>query len=197
MSGPVRLVLASANPDKAAEIAELLEGVELVPRPGDLADVVEDGDTLVANARLKADAVCRHTGIAAVADDTGLFVDALDGAPGVHTARFAGPDATPGRIRTGHTAVGSCLLASVALDASCAPLLPPACCPAIMMKMGAQTQGRGSIPQRIRSRHLVACAGRGAVWLSGGRGALQLRVHEALPALVWQHPGGDAGCWML
>jgi len=90
-----RLVVASANPDKVAEIAAILgDVVELVPRPADLADVVEDGDTLEANARLKAVAVATHAGAAAVADDTGLEIDALDGAPGVHSARFAGDDAT-------------------------------------------------------------------------------------------------------
>ncbi|MFA9565113.1 MAG: non-canonical purine NTP pyrophosphatase, partial [Acidimicrobiales bacterium] len=56
-----RLVVASANPDKVAEIAAILgDVVELVPRPADLADVVEDGDTLEANARLKAVAVATH-----------------------------------------------------------------------------------------------------------------------------------------
>jgi XTP/dITP diphosphohydrolase len=91
----VILVLASANPDKVAEIAAILgPSVELRPRPPDLPDVVEHGDTLEANARLKAQAVCEATGEPAVADDTGLEVDALGGAPGVRTARFAGDGAT-------------------------------------------------------------------------------------------------------
>jgi XTP/dITP diphosphohydrolase len=90
----MRLVMASANPDKAAEIVDILAGVEVLPRPPDLGDVAEDGETLLDNARLKAAAVSAHTGLAAVADDTGLFVDALGGAPGVHTARYAGPGAT-------------------------------------------------------------------------------------------------------
>ena len=86
-----RLVLASANPDKVAEITEVLGGlVDLDPRPEGLQAVLEDGHTLEANARLKALAVCEATGRAAVADDTGLEVDALDGAPGVRSARFAG-----------------------------------------------------------------------------------------------------------
>jgi XTP/dITP diphosphohydrolase len=89
------LVLASANSDKVAEIAAILgDGVDLRPRPPGLADVVEDADTLEGNARLKAVAVCEAAGAGAVADDTGLEVDALGGAPGVHTARFAGEDAT-------------------------------------------------------------------------------------------------------
>jgi XTP/dITP diphosphohydrolase len=95
---PVKLVLATANPDKAAEIrAVLLDaglGVELLPRPDDVPEAEEDGATLEDNARLKAVALCAATGLPAVADDTGLAVDALGGAPGVWSARYAGDDAT-------------------------------------------------------------------------------------------------------
>jgi XTP/dITP diphosphohydrolase len=94
----LKLVLATANPDKAREISAVLSdagiAVELLPRPADVPDVEEDGDTLEDNARLKAVALCRATGLPAVADDTGLEVDALDGAPGVYSARFAGETAT-------------------------------------------------------------------------------------------------------
>ncbi len=91
----MRLVLATANPDKVVEIGAILgDGVALVPRPASVPDVVEDADTLEGNARLKAVAIVEATGEPAVADDTGLEVDALDGAPGVHSARFAGEDAT-------------------------------------------------------------------------------------------------------
>jgi XTP/dITP diphosphohydrolase len=89
------LVVASANPDKVAEIAAIFgPSVELLPRPADIPDVVEDADTLEGNARLKAVAIATSTGLAAVADDTGLEVDALDGAPGVWSARFAGEGAS-------------------------------------------------------------------------------------------------------
>ncbi len=89
------LVIASANPDKVAEIAIVLEGAAiLLPRPEEMADVVEDGATLEENARLKASAVCTFTNKPSVADDTGLEIDALGGAPGVYSARFAGDDAT-------------------------------------------------------------------------------------------------------
>ncbi len=92
---PVQLVLATANPDKVAEIAEILgEGFELSPRPSSVPEVIEDGDTLEANARLKATAVADATGLPAIADDTGFEVDALGGEPGVRAARFAGPDAS-------------------------------------------------------------------------------------------------------
>lgn len=88
-----QLVCASANPDKVAEIRALLTGVvELLPRPAEVPDVIEDADTLVGNARLKAVAIVEATGLPAVADDTGLEVDALDGAPGVYSARYAGED---------------------------------------------------------------------------------------------------------
>lgn len=90
-----QLVCASANPDKVAEIAAILDGVvDLLPRPPDVPDIVEDADTLEGNARLKAVAICAATGLPAVADDTGLEVDALGGAPGVHAAHFAGAGCT-------------------------------------------------------------------------------------------------------
>ena len=96
-AGPQRLVLASANPDKVKEIVAVLSAslpVELLPRPEGVPDVVEDADTLLGNARLKARALVAATGTAAVADDTGLEVEALAGAPGVYSARYAGEDAS-------------------------------------------------------------------------------------------------------
>ncbi|HEC10207.1 MAG TPA: RdgB/HAM1 family non-canonical purine NTP pyrophosphatase [Acidimicrobiales bacterium] len=91
--GPRRLVLATANDDKVAEIRRLLPGIELLPRPAGLPEAVEDGATLFDNALIKARSLVEATGQPAVADDTGLEVDALGGGPGVHTARFAGPEA--------------------------------------------------------------------------------------------------------
>jgi XTP/dITP diphosphohydrolase len=93
-----RAVLATANPDKAREIRDILADAGLasglVPRPAEVAEIEETGETLEDNARLKAVALCAATGLPAVADDTGLVVDALDGRPGVHSARYAGPRAT-------------------------------------------------------------------------------------------------------
>ena len=89
--------MASANPDKSAEIVAILgqvPGVTLVPRPPGVPDVEETGATLVDNARLKAVELSAATGLPSVADDTGLEVEALDGAPGVYSARFAGEHAS-------------------------------------------------------------------------------------------------------
>lgn len=91
--------MASANPHKAVEIAavlaEAMPAVKIVPRPSELGDVAEDGETLAENALIKARFVCAAAGEPSIADDTGLEVDALGGAPGVHSARYAGPEADP------------------------------------------------------------------------------------------------------
>ena len=95
----MRLVyLATANPHKAVEMTALLEeaGFEVRPRPDAVEEVDETADTLEGNALLKARAIADATGAPAIADDTGLFVDALEGRPGVLSARFAGPDASDG-----------------------------------------------------------------------------------------------------
>lgn len=91
-----RLVVASKNPDKIAEIESLLAETGLtdeVVRDLDWPDVLETGASLAENAVLKARVVVDATGLPSLADDTGLEVDALNGAPGVHTARFAGEGA--------------------------------------------------------------------------------------------------------
>jgi len=97
--GMLRVVLATANPDKAAEIVALVadtvgDRVELVARPASVGEVEESGDTLEENARIKASALVEATGLPAIADDTGLEVDALGGAPGVYSSRYAGEHAT-------------------------------------------------------------------------------------------------------
>lgn len=92
-----RLVVASKNPDKIAEVEAVLSGLDLVGevvRGLEWPDVDETEDTLEGNARLKARAVAAATGLPALADDTGLEVDALGGAPGVWSARYAGPEAS-------------------------------------------------------------------------------------------------------
>lgn len=86
------LIFASANQHKAHEIRGAFKGTALIMLPEDLGfpfEVDETGSTLAENATLKAEAAWKLTGRPSFADDTGLFCDALDGAPGVHTARFA------------------------------------------------------------------------------------------------------------
>ena len=92
------IVLATRNPDKGRELGVLLGGIGIRIRT--LADfptapeVEEDGTTCEANAIKKAREIARATGVPAIADDTGLEVDALDGRPGVYAARYAGEHAT-------------------------------------------------------------------------------------------------------
>lgn len=92
------VVLATRNQGKIAELRALLAGlgahvVGLADFP-DIGDIPETGTTFLENARIKARAVCQATGLVSLADDSGLCVDALDGAPGVFSARFAGEHAT-------------------------------------------------------------------------------------------------------
>lgn len=97
------LVLATNNPGKLAEMRSLLAplGVDVVAQSEfALTAASETGLTFVENAIIKARHAAHHTGLAAIADDSGLEVDALDGAPGVFSARFAGPDASDAANRT-------------------------------------------------------------------------------------------------
>lgn len=90
-----RLVVASANPDKVAELVDLLGArFEVLPRPDEAPETIEDQDSLEGNAIKKAREIAEFTGCAALADDTGLFVESLDGRPGVYSARYAGEEAT-------------------------------------------------------------------------------------------------------
>jgi XTP/dITP diphosphohydrolase len=91
----MRIVVATGNRGKLAELRRILDGldVELVPMTDlDLDSPVEDGDTFEANALIKARAAAEATGMPALADDSGLEVDALGGAPGVRSARYAADD---------------------------------------------------------------------------------------------------------
>lgn len=93
-----RLLLATNNAGKVREIRELLDGCgwEIVT-PKDLGlslDVIEDGVTYEENARKKAEAFAAASGLAALADDSGIEVDALDGRPGLYSARYGGPELT-------------------------------------------------------------------------------------------------------
>jgi len=97
MTLPVKMVFASGNRGKLAEVARLLGAydVEIVPQSDfGIEGAVEDGKTFAANSLIKARHAANGSGLPAIADDSGLAVDALDGAPGVYSARYAGPDAT-------------------------------------------------------------------------------------------------------
>lgn len=89
---PVRLVLATHNAHKVEELRRILgsrlQGIELIAYDG--PDAVEDGGTFAENSLIKARAAADHTGLPAIADDSGICVDALGGAPGIHSARYAG-----------------------------------------------------------------------------------------------------------
>ncbi len=92
----MKLVVASNNPKKRAEIATILGSLDIeivAPENTVFVDVIEDADSFVGNARKKAEAFATANGLPALADDSGLCVEALDGDPGVWSARFAGPDA--------------------------------------------------------------------------------------------------------
>ena len=88
----MKIVIATHNQNKLREIREILTGHEILSaeEAGFSDDVEETGTTFAENARLKAEAVCRATGLPALADDSGLCVDALGGAPGVFSARYSG-----------------------------------------------------------------------------------------------------------
>ena len=93
----MKVVLATGNQGKLAEFRQLLAKLDMTVVPqSDFAvpDVPEDGLSFVENAIIKARHAARITGLPAIADDSGLEVDALDGAPGIYSARFAGDDAT-------------------------------------------------------------------------------------------------------
>ena len=91
----MKFVFASHNKGKIQEVQEILApfGIEIEPIPADFPEIEENGTSFEENAKIKARAVCQATGLPAVADDSGLTVDALDGFPGIHSARWAGPEA--------------------------------------------------------------------------------------------------------
>ena len=95
----MRFVVATHNRKKLEELSRILSALDIEAVTGDQIGVVlsepdETGVTFEENARIKAESACRETGLPAVADDSGLMVDALDGAPGVHSARYAGTGAS-------------------------------------------------------------------------------------------------------
>ena len=94
----MHLLIATANPNKAREVSQILVGlpytIHTLAEFADVPEVIEDGATFAENALIKARAYCKFTNMLSLADDSGLMVDALDGAPGIHSARYAGEGAT-------------------------------------------------------------------------------------------------------
>lgn len=91
----MKLVLATHNKDKIIEIKKAVKNLDIeVITNIELPEVIEDGKDLIENSLKKAREICEFTGLATLADDTGLEIEALNGAPGVYSARFAGENAT-------------------------------------------------------------------------------------------------------
>ena len=94
----MHLLIATANPNKAREVGQILVGlpytIHTLAEFTNVPEVIEDGATFEENALIKARAYCKFANMLALADDSGLMVDALDGAPGIHSARYAGEGAT-------------------------------------------------------------------------------------------------------
>ena len=128
MRGAVRIVMASRNQHKVRELARVLAPHALDPLPDSVALPPEDGTTFTENALLKARAVAAATGGPALADDSGIVVEALGGAPGVWSARYAGEDATDEqnldkllaemRGKADRRAAYVCMLAMIGADGS-------------------------------------------------------------------------------
>jgi XTP/dITP diphosphohydrolase len=141
----MRVVVATGNPHKLTEIARILDGldVQLVPMTElGVPSPVEDGDTFEANALLKARACTEATDLPAIADDSGLEVDALDGDPGVGSARYAG---TP----TDDAANNAKLVAELASIPSAERTARFVCAAAVVAPDGREAVVRGTMEGRI------------------------------------------------
>lgn len=172
------ILVATGNPGKLSEIQTLIEptGIRVVSPAGVGWDprVPEDGDTLEANALAKARAGCAATGLATLADDSGLFVDALDGAPGVYSARYAGPAEDP----AANCAKLLHALSGVPVEARGATFR---CVIALVLPDGPEHLFHGACPGRI------ATAPRGA----GGFGYDPLFEVVGTEATFAEMPGGQ------
>jgi XTP/dITP diphosphohydrolase len=158
MANNIPLVIATRNPGKIFEIQELLAGFPIETKSlddfGPIPEVVEDGETFEENAYIKARFTAKILGIPALADDSGLVIEALDGAPGVLSARYAGENATDdqrvakllnemkGQIR--RNAAFECVL-SIAVPSGPA-LTYEACCEGLIAEQPAGQNGFGYDP---------------------------------------------------
>lgn len=120
----MQIVLATRNAHKVEEMQQLLPHLELLPLPADAPDPEETGATFLENARIKALSAARHTGLPALADDSGICIDALGGAPGVHSARWVSEESwiptvlakLNGKVGSERSARYACVLSLVAPD---------------------------------------------------------------------------------
>ena len=146
------LLLATRNAHKVREFARLLGGMELDPLPDALESPAETGDTYAENALIKARAAASATGRAAIADDSGIEAEALGGRPGVHSARYAGSDASDGEnlaklrreVPPGSPLEYVCVIAHVGADG--AETLFSGRCAGAMAAAGSGTRGFGYDP---------------------------------------------------
>lgn len=143
----MRYIIATHNPKKLAELARILAplGIEAVTDRDmglSLPEVEETGKTFEDNAFLKAASACRESGLPAIADDSGLMVDALDGAPGVYSARYAGEDGTPAQCNEKLLRA----LQNVPEEARGAKFVSAVCC---VFPNGETVTARGECPGRI------------------------------------------------
>ncbi len=143
----MRYIIATHNPKKLAELARILAplGIEAVTDRDiglSLPEVEETGDTFEENAFLKAESACRTSGLPAIADDSGLMVDVLDGAPGVYSARYAGEEGTPEQCNEKllHE------LREVPVESRGAKFVSAVCC---VFPNGETVTARGECPGRI------------------------------------------------
>jgi XTP/dITP diphosphohydrolase len=147
-----KLVLATRNDHKLREFARLLPGIALDPLPAELDAPEETGSTYAENALIKARAAAGATGRAAIADDSGIEAAALDGAPGVRSARYAGEHAADGEnlaklraeVPEGTALRYVCVIARVAPDG--AEQLFEGTCEGVMAPDGRGTRGFGYDP---------------------------------------------------
>ena len=158
MTDPLTLVIASTNPGKTAEIKDLLTDYPIYIKSlddfGPIPPVVEDGETFDENAYKKASFVSRVLGLPALADDSGLVVEALDGAPGVYSARYAGENASDAQRcakllaamkgKTNRRAAFNCVI-SIAVPTGPA-LTYEACCEGLILETPVGENGFGYDP---------------------------------------------------
>jgi XTP/dITP diphosphohydrolase len=161
MPAVTRIVLASSNPGKIREIAHLFSDLDIVVIPQsdfDIESPPETGQTFVENALLKARHAAQHTGLPAMADDSGIAVDALDGKPGVYSARYAGTKATSEKnvdrlldemseiADENRNAGFHCAAVLVFPDEACEPLVVEAVWQGIVLRQRRGTGGFGYDP---------------------------------------------------